>query len=407
MLTDVTQRTKPALLAPSSFAFTLLLAMLAGLPALSIDMNAPTLVLLPGALGTTPTMAGLTLSLFMAGFALGQLGGGILSDQSGRKPVLVAGLTVYAAAGIACALAVSGVGLVFSRSIQGVAAGACSVLSFAIVQDLFEGEAARRKRVLVTIIFGVVPLVAPALGAIVTALAGWRVIYLLLAAGGAFLLAVAWAGVAETHANPSPHATNGNGVGHLRRDRVFLGLALTNALSYAAIFAYIAGSPVVIIGYFGLSSRTYALIFATTALALTVGAFSSSRMVRAGLSIRSLLAGGFVALACATVGLTLVSMSGALWAKSFAIPLLMVMMFARGVIAPNLQHLAIERHRARAGAASAAIGVSQLLAAALASGAVAALLPLFGPSALAVPMALLALASMAVGLCAIQVLHRA
>ncbi len=398
MLTDLIPRSKPVSLAPSSFAFTLLLAALAGLPALSIDISAPTLVLLPSSLKTTPTMAGLTLSLFMAGFALGQLGGGASSDQYGRKPVLVAGLGVYAAAGIGCALSASGLELVLSRFVQGVAAGACSVLSFAIVQDLFEGEAARSKRVLVTVIFGVVPLVAPALGAVATDLAGWRLVHVLLAVAGGCLLVVAWAGVAESRPGRPGRIGGGNTLDHLRMDPVFIGLAAANALSYAAIFAYIAGSPVVVMGHFGLSSRMYAAIFAGTALALTIGAWSSSRIVRSGVSIQSLLAGSFVALASATIGLSLISLSGALWVQVLALPLLMVMMFARGVIAPNLQHLAIERHRARAGAASAAVGVSQLLAAALASGAVAALLPRFGPPALAVPMAMLASGSMVVGL---------
>ena len=71
-------------IAPRSFAFTALLGLFAALPALSIDISAPTLALLPEALGTTRTLAGLTLSLFMVGFALGQLGGGSLSD-GGRK----------------------------------------------------------------------------------------------------------------------------------------------------------------------------------------------------------------------------------------------------------------------------------------------------------------------------------
>jgi predicted MFS family arabinose efflux permease len=72
------------------------------------------------------------------------------------------------------------------------------------------------------------------------------------------------------------------------------------------------------------------------------------------------------------------------------IPLLLVVLFTRGVIAPNMQHLAIDRQRERAGAASAAVGVAQLLSGALASAVVAALLPVLGVSAVAVPMALLA-----------------
>src|ERR1700690_3976763 len=78
----------PLRIAPRSFAFTVLLGLFAALPAFSVDVSAPTLALLPAALQTTRTLAGLTLSLFMVGFALGQLGGGGLSDRRGRRPVL-------------------------------------------------------------------------------------------------------------------------------------------------------------------------------------------------------------------------------------------------------------------------------------------------------------------------------
>ena len=398
LVTEVMQRTRPGAIAPSSFGFTVMLAALAGLPVLSIDMSAPTLVMLPAALNTTPAVAGLTLSLFMAGFAVGQFGGGAISDRHGRKPVLVTALTAYTAAGIACALSSSGLGMVLARFLQGAAAGACSVLSFAIVQDLFEGEAARSKRVLVTIVFGAVPLFAPALGAIVSNLAGWRFIHIILALAGAVLLAVSWRGMAESHIARSAAPTASEGQDRLVNDATFIGLTVTNALSYGAIFAYVAGSPVVIIGHFGLSAQVYAIIFAVTALALTAGAWSSTRFVRRGIPIRTLLSAAFVVLAAATIGLSAVSLSSALWLQSLAVPLLMLMLFARGVIAPNLQHLAIERHRARAGAASAAVGVSQLLSAAVASAAVGSLLPWFGPPALAITMTLLAVASMAVGL---------
>ena len=389
-------------IATNSLAFTILLGVLAGLPVLSIDISAPTLVLLPRALQTTPAMAGLTLSLFMGGFALGQVGGGNISDYRGRRPVLLLGLTVYAAAGLACALAASGIDLVLARFVQGAAAGACSVLSFAIVQDLFHGEAARSKRVLVTVVFGAVPLFAPSLGALVSNVAGWRLVHVLLAFAGALLLIVVWVGMAESRPAAVRVQTLPGGTMRLLRDVRFVALALANALSYGAVFAYIAGSPVVIMTQFRLSSEIYAAIFAITALSLTIGAWSSTRFVRRGVSVRALLTVSFVAMAGAAVASAVISISAVAAVQLAAIPVMMVMLFARGVISPNLQHLAIERHRERAGSASAAVGVSQLLSAALASALVAALLPIYGPEALAIPMAALATLSLAVGLWAIR-----
>jgi len=384
-------------IAPASFAFTVLLGLFAALPAMSVDLSAPALALLPEALGTTRTIAGLSLSLFMVGFALGQLGGGNWSDGHGRRPVLLGGLLCFTIAGLACAVSVSGEMLALSRLVQGCGAGACFVISFAMVQDLFKGDAARVKRSLVATIFSGVPMCAPALGSVLIDLFGWRSVHWTLAAAGGLLMAVAWVGVAESRSTglDRPAQINPGTAVPLWDDPGFMRIALTNALSYGAIFAYIAGSPVVIIGQMGLSNITFAVVFACTAAALAAGSWSSGLLSQRGVGATTLLKSSLMAAAGATTVLAAASLfriaSGAI-----LIPLVMAILFARGIIAPNLQHLAIERQHERAGAVSAAVGVSQLLLGALASAVVAVLLQFFGPSAVAVPMALLAVAALVI-----------
>ena len=376
---------------PDTFAFTVLLGVLAALPALSIDISAPTLVLLPEALDTSSTVAGLTLSLFMGGFALGQLSGGRISDRHGRRPVLLTSLVCYTLAGIACALSLSGAALLTFRLLQGIGAGACSVLAFAMVQDLFEGDQARSKRSYVTVVFGVVPMFAPALGAWLAQWAGWRSVHGILALAGALLVFVIWWGVPESKPGHMRATTSGLdliGAVRLRDDRQFIGLAAVNALSYGAIFAYIAGSPVVIIGQMGLPSSIYAGLFACTAAALTAGAWMSGGLSRRGFRAAGLLGPSLTIAAASALALAGVSL-GSIASAGVLVPLLLVILFSRGVTAPNLQHLAIERQRRQAGTASAAIGVSQLVSGALTSAAVAVLLPDFGQLAVAVPMAVL------------------
>jgi MFS transporter, DHA1 family, multidrug resistance protein len=385
------RRSSPLRIAPESIAYTILLGVLAALPALSIDISAPTLVLLQKDLATSSVVAGLTLSLFIGGFALGQLAGGRLSDRGGRRPVLLAGLVCYTIASVGCALSPTGGTLVISRFVQGLGAGACSVLSFAMVQDLFEGDAARTKRSYVTVIFGVVPMLAPALGSLLSDSAGWRAIHGVLALIGGALLVVAWYGVSESMRAKSTISGSADKTGsaRLRNDFQFVGLGLTNAFSYGAIFAYIAGSPIVIIGQMRLSSTAFAGIFACTAAALTAGAWVNGRLSRRGFGPATILGPSLGAAAAATLALALACLAG-VTSGIILLPLLLITLFTRGTIAPNLQHLAIERRREQAGAASAAIGVSQLLSGALTSGAVAVLLPHIGTNAVAIPMALLA-----------------
>ncbi|GAC1338878.1 MAG: multidrug effflux MFS transporter [Acetobacteraceae bacterium] len=385
-------------IAPESFLFTVLLGVFAGLPALSIDVSAPTLVALPAALATSTLVAGLTLSLFMAGFALGQLAGGLLSDRYGRRPVLLVGLSLYTVAGVCCAVAISGPGLAASRLVQGVGAGSCSVLALAIVQDLFQGEAARKKRSYITVVFGAVPVLAPALGAWVAHAAGWRAVYVVLAVAGVLLLLVVWLCLAESRSTGVPARIAPS---RLDRDRRFMGIVAANALSYGMLFAYIAGAPVVTIGQMGLSASTYAVIFALTALALSGGAWCSA-LLSSRVSAQRLVGPGLAGKAAAAVVFVLVSLGvagdGARPSAGLLIALLMLICFGRGVAAPNLAHLAIGARRSDSGLASAVFGLTQLLGGAAASALVAALLPSYGLLAVSGPMAAMACAALAVWL---------
>ena len=389
--------TLPLRIRPDTFGFTLVLGALAALPSLSIDMTAPTLPALQAALGASPTAAALTITLFMVGFALGQLGAGTLSDHHGRRPVLLAGLGGYVLAGLGGALAPSAGILVACRLAQGVAAGAGTVLAFAMVRDLYQGDVARAKRSHVSVIFSLAPMVAPTLGAWVLNAAGWRAAFAALPLAGLLLLVVSALGVAESRGR----APAGSGLSPRRVAAAYRGVLaeppfrtpmLVNALSFASMFAYVAGSPFVFMGGLGLSASAYGLLFACTAGGLMAGAWASGRLSRRGVPANRLLAG---ALAVAAVSAVALAAASAAPVPVLA-PLLVLHLFCRGLAGPNAQHMALEPMGERAGVASAAIGVSQILAGALASAAVALLLPVLGPLAMTGVMALLSVASFGV-----------
>ena len=359
---------------PDSFAFTFVLGSLVALPALSIDVSAPALVLLPFALETTETMAGVTLSLFMGGFALGQLAGGYVSDRKGRRPVLIPSLTCFTLAAAGCTLSQSVAQLLAFRLVQGFGAGACAVLSFAIIQDLFAGHRARSKRSYIAMVFAIMPMVAPALGIWLVDLGGWRATHGVLALAGAGLLAVAALGIQESRpARPGTAAKVGLWR-WFRAERSFLQLAAVNAVSYGGLFAYIAGSPVVVIARLNLSAATYAVLFAATASMLALGAWLSGWLARRHVATLRVVDAGFVGSALGCLG-GLTCMGGAPDQPALLLPGLIALFFCRGILAPNLQHLAVEKRTEDAGTASATLGVLQLLLGALASVFVAALQP--------------------------------
>lgn len=384
---------------PSTPAFTILLGVCAGLPALSIDLSAPTLTILPDALETTMAVAGLSLSLFMLGFAVGQFVGGRMSDRLGRRPVLLMSITLYILSAGCCSIATSGLGLVASRLIQGLGAGACAVQASAMVQDLFHGEVARRKQSYVSVVLMIMPMLAPALGTFFVARWGWRSVHLVLAVAGVLLAAVIGLFVQESRSSQGPRLVRGLGLADsaaMLRDGVFRRLILVNAFSYGAIFAYIAGAPVVVMSKLGQTPSVYAALFAGTALALSSGSLANAWLGRRGIPGERLVWPGLLVQGGSTLCLVLVGRHPHGNEALAAVPALLICAFARGLLSPNLVHLAVSRYRDRAGLASAQVGLMQLLVGALASAVVAASLSRFGYRGVAVAMAVLACSAAAI-----------
>ena len=385
---------------PETFRFTVVLGLLAALPSLSIDISAPTLLAVQGQLLASSRTVGMTITLFMVGFALGQFGAGPLSDRCGRRPVLLAGLAGYTAAAVGCSLAGSAEALVGWRLLQGIAAGACAVLAFAMIRDLFEGDAARTKRSYVTVVFGLAPMLAPSLGAWIMEAVGWRPVYLILSLGGLALFAAVGFGVAESRiAGPGDAAPQPLRAAYRRvlSDRRFVGLAAVNALSFGAMFAYIAGSPQVLMGTLQLSAPGYGVVFACTAAALTTGAWVSGRCASAGVGPKGLLWVSLILAAASAVALAIL-LAIDVGSLMLLVPLLLLNLFCRGMVAPNAQHMALDPMRDQAGTAAATVGVMQILTGALASALVAVLLPYMGPLGMTAVMAALAVGSLALWL---------
>ena len=359
-----------------SLAFTLMLGALAALPPLGIDMSLPALPSIASGLGTSAAAAGATLSIFLLGFALAPLLFGPLSDRFGRRPVLLAGVAVFAASGLLCAKAPSIHWLLTGRLIQGMGAGVGAAMPLAIIRDLFTSSAARARLSYVTVVLSVAPLIAPSLGSAVIPFDGWRGVYLILGAASAILLCLALFGFAEsldTERRQSLQpmqllARYRRVLGH----RASLGFALINALSFACMFAFISGSPLVLIGGRDFSPAAFSAVFACAGCGTIGGAFLNGQLAKRGVSSSRILAWGLSLGSVSTLALVALSLTGHDGITAL-VPLLMISNASYGLVGPNATHEALQPMPEASGIASAVLRCMQMLAGAVASALVPAL----------------------------------
>lgn len=385
---------------PNSLGFTLLLGALAALPPLSIDMGLPALTALGASFHASPAATGLTLSLFMAGFATAQLAFGPLSDRYGRRPILLTGCGIFALASIVCAGAPSINALVACRFIEGAGAGAGTVLALAIVRDLFDGAAARAKFSYINLVTTVAPMVAPMIGGWILLIANWRAIYGVLAAGGFILTLIVVLGLGESLTRPdlgviAPRRLVANYT-RVLGNRICLGYALVNGLSFGCMFAYVAGSPLVMLNVLGVSTTVYGWLFASTALGIMAGSFLNGRLSARGVPPSQLLTTGLLLAVASAIALVLVSMGHDV-RVAVLMPLLVLNTFCLGLIVPNATHGALQPMPEIAGVAAAVVGFTQMmLGGTLASALVAFLYDGHTATAMTGVMTLFAIASLAV-----------
>ncbi len=363
----------------------LLLGMLSATAPLAIDMYLPSMPAIALDLNSDISHVQQSLSLFMLGFALSQLFYGPLSDQVGRRPVIILGLSLFLIASLLCAYADSITELLVYRGLQALGGGAASVVVSAVIRDLFRGEEAARTLSLVIMTMTLAPLLAPLVGAQVLTLFGWRAIFLLLAAQGAILLLLSWRGLPETNRREpglrfsmrnllSSYAT-------VLRHREAMGNLLLACFSFAGMFAFITGSPYVYIDFFGVSPSQYGLLFGSNILLMILLNGINSRIIRrVGLNkmIRfgswlPLLA-GLLLLGCALSGF------GGL--AGIVIPVVLFV-GSIGLLGANTTAAVVSPFSKQAGAAAALLGSLRFFFGALA-GALVGLLHDDSPRAMAV-----------------------
>ena len=289
------------MLAPDRAAMTLLLGALVATAPLAMDIYLPSMPAMTRALGATADEVQLTLSVYMFGWGVAQLLAGPLSDRFGRRPALLGGLAVFTAGSVASAFAPTLGALVVARFFQAIAVAVVAVVPRAIVRDLHDGEKAAHMLSTMMLVLGVMPVVAPILGAELHLAFGWRANFAVVALYGAALLALVFLKLPETLAQRDATAlAPATMMRNWRRalaSRQYVGYTVAIAASMSGLFAFLAGSAFVFVEAMGRGERTYSLYFALVMIGTFVGTAVSRRVIRRIGIVRMVRAGTLALLA--------------------------------------------------------------------------------------------------------------
>ncbi|HWZ50898.1 MAG TPA: multidrug effflux MFS transporter [Granulicella sp.] len=340
---------------------TLLLGSLCVVTPFAIDMYLPAFSKIAAAYQTTSSAISLTLSSYFVGFALGQVFYGPLLDRFGRKRPLYAGLIIYILASIGCAFAPSLKTFVTLRFLEAVGGCVAQVGAIAMVRDFFPAKESAKMFSLLFLMIGVSPLLAPTVGSAIMTGLGWQWIFVLLAAIALLILALIFfllpEGHQPDHSVSLRPASILRGYWNIFKDPQFLTYSLAGSFSFAGLFTYVAGSPIIFMDGFHMGTKAFGIVFAV----LVMG-FIGGNQVNIFLLRRFTSQQIFVGALSAQVGIGIVFFVGM---RSHMIGLagILVLFFfflsCIGLTNPNAAALGLAPFSRDAGRASALLGFLQ------------------------------------------------
>ncbi len=357
---------------------TVILAFLGMVGALAIDTYLPSFHAIGREFEVGPVAVQQTLSVFLFTFAFMMLFYGTLSDSFGRRPVILVALTLYTAASLGAVFAPSFGWLLVCRALQGLAAGAGSVIGQAIVQDRYSHDQAHAQRIMshIMMVFGLAPAIAPILGGWLHVSFGWRSTFLFLAIFGALMILLVYKGLAESLPKAQRHAFHGIAIARnylkVLRHRQFLLAAVAVGLSFGGLSLYIGSAANFVMEILKLPETAFAWLFIPMIGGMTIGSAWGGRAA-ARMAPGRLIWLGFSIMVMAGV----INVAYNYWFTAsvpWAVLPLAVYTFGLAVAMPALQVGALSLFPDNRGLASSMLSFIQMMLFAMVSGLVAPLL---------------------------------
>lgn len=350
-----------------TIGITLLLASLTAIQPLSTDMYLPSFLSIQSAFNTDIAKVQFTLTIFMFGFALGQIFYGPFADKYGRRPVLIVGLLIYLAGAGVCIMATNIEMLIAGRLLQALGGCGPMVIGRTIVRDILTGAAAGRLLALIGFIMGFMPMIGPIIGGVLQAQFGWQSSFYVFLFYGIMLISFIIFLLPET----VPKKTNikltpivfikiYNGLLSSSRFRYF---SARISWTYAGIFTFISGSSYYFQTHFELSAQQFSYAFALTVFGYMSGTLLGARYV-GKIGVYKLIMLGACLQIVGGVSMFISHISGVFHVAQIIIPMI-IFLIGAGLIMPQSLAGVMHDFPNKAGAASSLAGVIQISTAAI------------------------------------------
>ena len=262
---------------------TVILACLGMVGALAIDTYLPSFHAIGRDFQVSQVAVQQTLSVFLFTFAFMMLFYGTLSDSFGRRPVILIALSVYTLASLGAVFAPSFGALLACRALQGLAAGAGSVIGQAIVQDRYSHDQSKAQKIMahIMMVFGLAPAIAPILGGYLHVAFGWRATFVFLALFGSLMILLVYRWLPESLPREQRHAFHGLAIARnylkVLRNPQFLLLACAVGLAFGGLSLYIGSAANFVMVILKLPETAFAWLFIPMIGGMTIGSAWSAK----------------------------------------------------------------------------------------------------------------------------------
>ena len=332
-----------------------LLASIVAITPLAIDLYLPAMLVIANDLQTTMPNVQISLSIYLAGYALGMLFFGPIADELGRRLLAKVGLALFGISSLALAFCTN-IELFWSlRAVQAFTGAAATVVVPGIIRHIYRENTAKGMSY-VSMIMMVAPLIAPTLGSLIMGISTWQVIFIALAAYSFAILALVQIHLIDIPIFKSQQrglALFFNSYKTVFSRRSALADIASSMFASFAFFCFLTSVPYVYLDFFKVDEQLFGVLFAFNVLALMFGNFMNTRLVPR-LGSRKLL---FIGLGIGFVsGGALLLFSVMHLSLYFIVASIAPLMMSLGIVASNADSLILMQFEEKSGTATAVIG---------------------------------------------------